>query len=200
MNTKRIIKRKQDFAAGIIIICCLIFAGCFRFEVETITITIYRYSNGNVKETCQFSNIKSGAVNEEKLEEAYEELMSFLSPKEFTPDDITKRYVKIWINEDGFLNLLSQTEYAKKGSEEFIVKDDIIMTIFEGGASERKKIETNGEKIIKGDDLIIQWPINTSIMKLKMSETNPDAKDTVNKLAALFKKRNPKGVVEKHFE
>jgi hypothetical protein len=72
------------------------------------------------------------------------------------------------------------------------------MTILDKSIVNEKNVKTNGEKIIRGDDLIIQWPIRTRILKVSLSD--PSAPNTVDKLADLFKKRNPKGVVEKHFD
>jgi hypothetical protein len=51
MNVKRIIKRKKYPAVGIIIIFCLILAGCLEIEIEAMTITIYRNPNRNAKVT-----------------------------------------------------------------------------------------------------------------------------------------------------
>jgi hypothetical protein len=203
MNAKGMMEYKRSTTVGIIIIYCLIFTGCFEIEIESETTTIYRNPNGNAKMTGQFSGIKSdGGSSEEQLETDYQLIMSIVNDETYGSEfGKLLNYIKIWINEDGFLEMLM----ALEGSEQEIfkeasisIKEDTIIKIWKKGAVSEKNIKTNGEKIINGDDLIIQWPMQTSI--LKWSKNNPYAKDTVDKLAGVFIKRNPKGVVEKHFD
>ena len=202
MNTKRIIKRKKYPAVGIIIIFCLILAGCWEIEIEAMTVTIYRNPNGNAIVTWQLSNIKSnGGNSEEQLEEDYELIMSIFN-KGVTPfDDSSPKYAKIWINDDGFLELLIESEVSEQKlieKEALIFEENTIMMIFEKIASDEKNFTTNGEKIIDGDDLIIQWPIEARI--LKVSKPEPHSPYTDDWLAYIFIQRNPEGVVEKHFD
>ncbi len=196
MLAKRIPKCKQYTTVGIIIIFSLVLAGCL--EYETTIITIYRYPNGNAKVTMQFSGIKSGG---RWLEEDYQTLMDIVDEKNWTTNDFKLNYIKIWINDDGFLEGLMAAEGSEKQIFEvgnFIVKEDYIVTVLDKEATHEKNYKTNGEKILKDDDLIIRWSIQTRILQL--SENDPYAKDTNNRLADLFKKRNPKGIVEKHFD
>jgi hypothetical protein len=204
MNTKRIIKPKHYSAVGIIIIYMLILNGCRTPEWETETTTIYRNPTGNAKMTWQLSNIKSDrGISEEDLEKDYQTLMYFVNEEswENSSAEINPNYIKIWINEDGFIDGLIEIEGLEQkifGEAKLIVKENTIVKIFKNCANFEKHYKTNGEKIINGKDLIIQWPIETRI--LHWSKNNPYAKDTVDKLADLFNKRNPKGFVEKHFD
>jgi hypothetical protein len=194
---------KPSTILRIIFIFCLIFIACTELEYESETTIIYRNPNGKAKMTGQFSGIKSdGGNSEEQLEEDYQLIMSFVNDETYGSElGKLANYIKIWINEDGFLEMLmtmegSEQEIFKEAS--ISVEDDTIIKIWKKGAISEKNIKTNGEKIINGDDLIIQWPMQTSI--LKWSKNNPYAKDTVDKLADIFIKRNPKGVVEKYLD
>ena len=195
---------KRITILGIIIICFLILTGCRFIEGETETTTIYRNPNGNAKMTLQLSNIKSdGGGSEEQLKKYYQFLMSFFNEEPNTFDDPFPRYVKIWINDDGFLELLiefegSEQEIFREADHNYIVKEDTIMTILANSASDVLNFATNGEKIIDGDDLIIQWPIQARI--LKVSKISRHVPYTVDWLADFFIQRNPKGFVEKHFD
>jgi hypothetical protein len=82
--------------------------------------------------------------------------------------------------------------------ETLIFEENTIMMIYAYQASDEKNFTTNGEKIIDGDDLIIQWPIQARI--LKVSKPEPHSPYTVDWLAYLFIQRNPEGFVEKHFD
>jgi len=202
MNAKRIIKRKKYPAVGIIIIFCLILAGCWEIEIEAGTLTIYRNPNGNAKVTWQLSNIKSdGGNSEEQLEEDYEILMSIFNEGVIPFEDSSPKYAKIWINDDGFLELLIECEVSEQElfeQEALIFEENNIMMIFEKKASDEENFTTNGEKIIDGDDLIIQWPIQARI--LKVSIPGPHSPYTFDWLAYFFIQRNPEGIVEKHFD
>ena len=194
---------KRITILGIIIICFLILAGCRLIKYETETTTIYRNPNGNAKMTWQVSNIKSeGDDSEEQLEDYYQLLMFGLEESGASQNP-KPNYIKLWINEDGFLELLaefenSEQEIFEKANRKYIVKENTIMVIVENGASDEKSFTTNGEKIIDGDYLIIQWPIQARI--LKVSQTFPSEPYTVDWLADFFIQRNPKGFVEKHFD
>ena len=202
MNAKRITKSRQCLAVGIIIICCLILASCWEIEIEEMTITIYRNPDGKAEVTWQLSNIKSNGGNSEKqLEEDYEFLMYILNEGVTPFDDSSPKYAKIWINDDGFLEFLIEFEVSEQElseKEALIFEENTIMMIFENMASDEKNFTTNGEKIIDGDDLIIQWPIQARI--LKVSKPEPHSPYTDDWLAYLFIQRNPEGLVEKHFD
>jgi hypothetical protein len=135
------------------------------------------------------------------LEEDYQALMSMLDEKNWASNDFKTKYIKIWNNDEGFLEGLMAAEGSEKQIFEevrLIVKEDYIVKVLDKKATHEKNYKTNGEKVINNNDLIIRWPIQTRI--LRSSENDPYAKDTDNKLSALFKKRNPKGVVEKYFD
>jgi len=195
---------KRGAILVIIFICCLGFDDCGP-NLETNTMTIYRNPNGNAKLTRQLSNIKSmGGNSEEDLEEDYQILMSFfndLNEKDWASEGFKPNYGKLWINDDGFLELLFEYEGSEQaifGDADLIIKENTIMLFLEKGASNVLNFATNGEKIIDGDDLIIQWPIQARI--LKVSEISRHVPYTVDWLVDFFIQRNPKGFVEKHFD
>ena len=194
---------KRGAILVIIFICCLGFDECGP-NWETFTETIYRNPNGNAKLTLQISNIRSeGGESEEQLEEYYQFLMMFLNEENEASEGFKPNYGKLWINDDGFLELLiefegSEQEIFREADHNYIVKEDTIMTILANSASDVLNFATNGEKIIDGDDLIIQWPIQARIFKV--SKISRHVPYTVDWLADFFIQRNPKGFVEKYFD
>ncbi|MFH2138076.1 MAG: hypothetical protein ABII88_06160 [Candidatus Omnitrophota bacterium] len=185
----------------IILVFAFMLSGCLGIEKEATT--IFRNPDGSVKVIWQAYGVKSDqGKSKEELEKDYQALLKTLSKENYEAQKVPS-YVKIWINDRGFLEGVAEYDYADfksvyEDGEIVTVEGDIILLKLASEIDNKKNVQTNGKKMIKENDFSIQWSMDTPV--LTWSITYPEEAMYDNKLAELFKKKNPKGMIEKRFD